>query len=93
MVRRRRSSNDCWRRRDLPRYFLNIRRHGALIRDEEGDDLPDLESARALAIDTLREMLRLPHVYGEPREWRRNVFVITDEGGAVLAEVPYDSVI
>lgn len=64
-----------------------------LISDAEGDELPDLEAARALAADTLREMRRLPHVYGDSREWRRNVFVITDESGAVLAEVPYDSVL
>ncbi|BAU92483.1 hypothetical protein MPPM_3878 [Methylorubrum populi] len=60
-----------------------------LIRDEEGDELADVEAARALAHETLREMRRLPHVYGPPREWQRNVFVITDESGAVLIEVPY----
>lgn len=54
--------------------------------------MPDPEAARALAIDTLREMRRLPHVYGHRRAWCRNVFVITDESGAVLAEVPYDTV-
>lgn len=75
----------------LPRYFLNIRRNGVLIRDEEGDDLPDAAAARALALETLRDMLRLPHVYGPPRDWKRNVFVITDEAGTVLEEIPYDT--
>ena len=46
-----------------------------------------------MALDTLREMQRLPHVYGEPREWRRDVFVITDETGAILAEKPYDALL
>ncbi|MER2251221.1 hypothetical protein ABS772_14980 [Methylorubrum podarium] len=64
-----------------------------LIRDEEGDELPDLEAARALALNTLREMMRLPHIYGQPREWKRNVFVITNEAGTVLAEVPYDALL
>lgn len=77
----------------LPRYFFNVRRDGVLIRDEEGDALPDAAAARALALDTLREMLRLPHVYGPPNAWRGNVFVITDEAGTVLAEVPYDSLL
>ncbi|WP_407942995.1 DUF6894 family protein [Methylorubrum podarium] len=77
----------------LPRFFLNIRRQGVLIRDEEGDELPDLEAARALALNTLREMMRLPHIYGQPREWKRNVFVITNEAGTVLAEVPYDALL
>ena len=77
----------------LPRFFLNIRRRGVLIRDEEGDELPDLEAARALALDILRDMQRLPHVYGSAREWKRNVFVITGESGLVLAEIPYDTLL
>ena len=81
------------REHDLPRYFLNIRRHGTLICDDEGDELPDLEAACALARSTLLEMRRLPHVYGPPRDWRRNVFVISDADGTVLAEIPYDSVL
>lgn len=55
--------------------------------------MPDLAAACALADATLREMRRLPHVYGLPREWRRNMFVITDATGTVLAEIPYDSVV
>ena len=64
-----------------------------LIRDEEGDELPDLEAARALALDTLREMRRLPHVYGPPRRWRQDAFVITDESGAERASVPCDTLL
>ena len=64
-----------------------------LIRDEEGDALPDLSAALALAQDILRDMLRLPHVYGPLREWQKDVFVITDEAGAILAEVPYASLL
>ncbi|MFF8802033.1 DUF6894 family protein [Methylobacterium sp. NPDC097299] len=75
----------------MPRYFLNIRRNGVLIRDGEGDALPDLAAARALVLDTLREMRRLPHVYGPPRAWQRDVFVITDEAGEVLTEIPCDT--
>lgn len=64
-----------------------------LIRDEEGDDLPDAGAARTLALNTLRDMLRLPHAYGPSSEWKENVFVITDETGAVLFEVPYDALL
>ncbi|WP_157861979.1 hypothetical protein [Methylobacterium sp. Leaf361] len=77
----------------LPRFFLNVRRHGTLIADREGDDLPDRTAAEHLARDILREMRRLPHVYGAPRGWRADTFVITDEAGAVVAEVPYASVL
>lgn len=38
-------------------------------------------------------MRRLPHIYGPPRQWRANAFVITDEAGAVVAEVPYASIL
>lgn len=75
----------------MPRYFLNVRQRGTLIRDEEGDDLPDQGAAETLAHAILRDMRRLPHVYGPPRQWRSNAFVITDEAGAVVAEVPYAS--
>lgn len=78
---------------DLPRFYFNIRRNGVLIRDEEGDALPHLLAALALAQDILRDMLRLPHTYGEPREWQDRTFVITDEAGTALAEMPYASVL
>lgn len=78
---------------DLPRFFFHTRRNGVLIRDEEGDALPDLPAALALAQDILSDMLRLPHVYGQPREWQKDVFVITDQTGNVLTEVPYASVL
>ncbi len=84
---------DARRGCDLPRFFLNVRRHGTLIADREGDDLPDRTAAEHLARDILREMRRLPHVYGAPRGWRADTFVITDEAGAVVAEVPYASVL
>jgi hypothetical protein len=38
-------------------------------------------------------MRRLPHIYGPPRRWRANTFVITDEAGALVAEVPYASIL
>lgn len=78
---------------DLPRYFLNVRKSGTLIRDEEGDELPDRAAAQTLAHAILHDMRRLPHVYGPPRQWEGNTFVITDEAGALVAEVPYASVL
>ncbi len=72
----------------MPRFFTNIRRRGALIPDHEGDDLSDVEAARREALETVREMTRLPHVYGDIRERRRDEFVVTDEAGAVVLTVP-----
>ncbi len=73
----------------MPRFFMNIQRGKVLIPDKEGDDLPDAEAARALALDTVQEMKELPHIYGDYREWQRHEFVITDEGGNQVLTVPW----
>jgi hypothetical protein len=73
----------------VPRYFFNVRRNGVLIRDPEGDDLPDVAAAHQLGLEIVLDMLRLPHVYGEMREWQRNEFVITDEAGATMLILPF----
>jgi hypothetical protein len=73
----------------MARFYFSVKRDGALILDDEGDDLPDVEAADALAQDILADMRRLPHIYGEPREWQRDGFVITDEQGAVVLTKPF----
>jgi hypothetical protein len=77
----------------VPRYYLNVGKGHLLIPDSEGDEMPDAEAARELALDTLRDMVRLPHVYGAPREWRKNAFVVTDEQGNQVLTVPFDAVV
>jgi hypothetical protein len=73
----------------MPRYFFHVRKGGVLIRDPEGDELPDAAAARQLGLEIVRDMLRLPHVYGEMREWQNNAFVITDETGATVLVLPF----
>ena len=73
----------------MPRFFTNIRRGGVLIPDPEGEDLPDAEAARVETLETVRETMRLPHVYGDMREWQRNEFVITDEAGDHVLTVSF----
>jgi hypothetical protein len=73
----------------MPRYFFNVRRDGVLIADHEGDELPDADAARELGLETVQDMMRLPHVYGEMREWQRDEFVITDEMGATVLVLPF----
>ncbi len=80
----------CSDRPAMSRFFFSVRRHGETIPDEEGDELPDLDAARALAAETVRDMMRLPHLYGEPREWRKNAFIISDDTGATLLVLPYE---
>jgi hypothetical protein len=73
----------------MPRYFFNVRRDGVLIPDHEGDELPDVDAARQLGLETVQEMMRLPHVYGEMREWQKDEFIITDETGATMLVLPF----
>jgi hypothetical protein len=65
-----------------------VRKSGVLIRDSERDELPDREAARQLGLEIVRDMLRLPHVYGEKREWQNNAFIITDENGTTVLVMP-----
>jgi hypothetical protein len=74
----------------MPRFYLNIEKSGIFIEDPEGDELPSLEAARELALETLREMHRLPHVYGERDEWEDRRFIITNENGKRLLTIPFD---
>jgi hypothetical protein len=62
---------------------------GVLIRDSEGDEVPDRETACQLGLEIVQDMLRLPHVYGEMREWQTNEFVIADETGATVLILPF----
>ena len=73
----------------MPQFFTSIRRGKVLIPDIEGDDLPDAQAARALALDTVREMKELPLIYGDHWEWQRVELVITDEGGNHVLTVPW----
>ena len=72
-----------------PLFFFNVCKGGVLIRDSEGDELPDREAARQRGLEIVQDMLRLPHVYGEMREWQTNEFVITDETGATVLILPF----
>jgi hypothetical protein len=68
----------------MPRYFFSVKRAGVIVPDREGDELPDIDAARELARATVADMMRLPHVYGEMREWQKDEFVITDEAGTTV---------
>jgi hypothetical protein len=40
----------------MPRYFFHIFNH-EIVMDEEGIDLPDLEAAREVALDSARDLV------------------------------------
>lgn len=76
----------------MARYFLNIRDGDALIVDPEGDDMPDLDEARSLALEIIHDILARPEVYGAPELWQVRRFEITDETGTIRLTVPFSSV-
>jgi hypothetical protein len=76
----------------MARYYFNVRgADGELSRDREGQDLPDLNAARAEAVSSNREMLGERLLHGGtlgPRE-----IEIADDSGQVLARVTASDVL
>jgi hypothetical protein len=70
----------------MPRYYLHIRDEGRLVEDPDGSDLPDLEAARAEALEGARNILAAKVKAGKLIDDQR--FEITDETGSVLAVMP-----
>jgi hypothetical protein len=54
----------------MPRFFVHSRRGGEIALDMEGQDLPSLESAKAAAIASVRELLadEIKHPKVQPLE-------------------------
>lgn len=73
----------------MPRYYLNVRRKGVLIEDPDGEEATDLSAIQRSAEDTIEDILRRPETYGDNQNWDRCAFVITDESGTIVAEMPF----
>ncbi|HEX8262712.1 MAG TPA: hypothetical protein VF547_07550 [Allosphingosinicella sp.] len=70
----------------MPRYFFHLY-DDVVSLDEEGRDMPDLESARAAGVREARQMM-----VGTVAEGRLDLshrIDIADESGAVLATVAF----
>jgi hypothetical protein len=78
--------------KDMPKFFFNVRdSDGEISRDCEGQDLPNLEAARAEAINANREMLGERLLHGGSLNHRQ--IEIADEDGKVLAVVDANDVL
>jgi len=76
----------------MPRYFFHVRdKDGDISRDEEGQDLPNLEAARAEAVSANREMLGERLLHGGSLNHRQ--IEIADESGTVLTVIPAGEVL
>ena len=68
----------------MPKFFFHVRdSDGEISRDCEGQELPDLEAARAEAINANREMLGERLLHGGSLNHRQ--IEIADAQGSVLA--------
>jgi hypothetical protein len=72
-------------------FYFHLRTAGQLIRDEEGQDLPNISAARREAVRSARELLA-----GAIRSGQTNTldaFVIADETGRALDTISLASVL
>jgi hypothetical protein len=76
----------------MPRYFLNIRDRDTLILDPEGDDLQDLQDARDLVEQTVRDIRKRPESYGDTDLWERRTFEVTDQSGQIRLTIAFSTV-
>ena len=75
----------------MPHYFFHVREGADLSRDEEGQDLPNVEAARREAINTSREMLGEKLLHGGSLNHR--TIEIADETGRVVDVVGANDVL
>lgn len=69
----------------MARFFFHVRDGADLSRDEEGQDLPDIEAARREAVNSNREMLGERILHGGALNHRQ--IEIADETGRIVGVV------
>jgi hypothetical protein len=72
----------------MPRYYCHIRQGDRLIEDPDGIERPDLDAARAEALDGVRGLIGEAIRYGRD-DWLDEAIVITDETGRELMTIPF----
>jgi hypothetical protein len=75
----------------MPRYFFHIIDGGDRLDDPEGVDLADLDTARAEAILTAREIMAEGIKRGDYPDGQ--IFEITNGDGQILLTIPFKQAI
>jgi hypothetical protein len=63
----------------MPRFYFNYRNGSTIAQDPEGTELPGLEDARAMALESARELIGTAIANGG--QTIPDAVIITDEGG------------
>jgi hypothetical protein len=71
----------------MSRYFFHIEDGEEQIKDLEGIELEGLDAVRDEALQSARELMSEGILNGRQPDGRR--FVVTDEGGVIVAEIPF----
>ena|SRR5579871_1008278 len=69
----------------MARYYFHVREGHELSKDNEGQELPDVEAARCEAINLSREMIGEKLLHGGPLNGRS--IEIADETGCIVETV------
>jgi hypothetical protein len=75
----------------MPLYYFHVRNGLGFTRDDEGQDLPDTDAARKVALRGIRSMLASE--VAEGRIDLRGRIEVTDAEGESVFEVPFDDAI
>ena len=68
----------------MPLYFFHIKEGDEVLHDKEGVDHPDLEAARAEAIEGIRQIVGDAVMFGSPLRLDREMHVVDDAGETLL---------
>ena len=75
----------------MPRFYISFRRGGLLAKDDDGQDFPGLEEAKAAALISAREILA-DNIKG-PVTAPLDAVIVTNEDGAELVTIPAKDVL
>ena len=66
----------------MARYHLNIRYHGRLYCDEEGEDIPSRTAMKVRALETAHDLIGTPS-FTIP-DWLDCTLEVTDDAGEIV---------
>jgi hypothetical protein len=75
----------------MPRYFFHVHNGLGLTEDEEGQELPSVEAAMAVGVDSIRSLLSAGVREGELDLHGR--LDVVDEAGALLRSIQFEDAI